>query len=195
MATLSFFTLAILFYIGVVSTAYKYNDFKHFHFSFKQRYPDTCCQLEWIDIKQGDALPKDYVLAGKFMNRNWAYIGGKWGSLAVKSDQADEKPNWIGNDDNKVYPYPILTNPNNCKIGWYKTRFNGEGLPKNSDWHFPRLDHGTKGDFGQLNGIPSKVIFTGSVDTISSLTDFTRSKPDHYELLYVDCKKSMPKTF
>lgn len=52
------------------------------------RYPDTCCQLEWTAMSQGDPLPADYIPAGVFMNRSWAFADfwAEW--------KSDQKGNW-----------------------------------------------------------------------------------------------------
>lgn len=71
------FSLTLLVISSAV--AHPFNDW-----SLGWYYPETCCQLEWTNISKGDPLPPDYVPAGKFMNRNWAYTlyTNQW-----KSDQ------------------------------------------------------------------------------------------------------------
>ena len=191
MSSIKFFIPSLTLLASIsVSIAYPYDDLKYM---WKVKpYPSTCCQLGWTDINPGDNLPKDYVKAGTFLNRNWAYVGIEGGRLGVKSDQSSEEPNWLGFHELKVNPYPILTNPKNCTIGWYTTRTSKEKVPMNPDWHFPRVDGNSKyGDFGRYNGSPSNVDFTGHVFTPRSLTGEQFSFPQNYDLLYVDCKKSI----
>lgn len=184
--------IKFFFFTGflALSVGYPYNNHKYFDDGLKNPYPNTCCQLEWTDISKGDPLPDDYVNAGKFRNRDWAFIGKKFGYIAAKSDQAWEEPNWMG--DVKVNPYPILTNPNKCSLGWHRTRFNKEEIPRNQEWFFPPLRMDRWMSFGQYQGIPAIIRFDGDVYTLSSLTDYKVSKPENYDLLYVDCKKSIP---
>ena len=190
MSSIKFFVSFLKLLASItVSIAYPYDG--HKYLDRVEPYPLTCCHLEWTDINPGDKLPKDYVKAGTFLNRDWAYVGMKNGFLGAKSDQSSEEPNWIGFPEYKVNPYPILTNPNKCYIGWYTTRFNNEELPWNPDWHFPRvMFFHTNGDFARYQGTPSWSDRFG-VRTISSLTERTISKAEHYDLLYVDCKKSI----
>ena len=71
------YSLAIIFLLSVVQTkGYPYNEFKYFddRQGIVPRFPDTCCQLEWINIGEKDALPNDHVIAGTYSNRNWAYV-------------------------------------------------------------------------------------------------------------------------
>ena len=179
-----FFTASL-----ALSTGYPYNDHKYFFPGLKNPYPDTCCQLEWTDISQGDPLPEDYVHAGRFMNRDWAFLGTEYGNIAAKSNRSVEEPNWMMAI--RVRPYPILTNPNKCSLGWYRTRFNKEEIPRNQEWFFPPLSVERWVSFGQYQGIPAKIWNNGDVDTLSSLMGGTKSKPENYDLLYVDCKKSI----
>ena len=191
MSSIKFFVSFLTISASIsVSIAYPYDDHKYFR--YVGSYPSTCCQLEWTDINPGVNLPKDYVKAGNFLNRDWAYVGLDGGYLGAKSDQSSEEPNWLDFPDKKVNPYPILTNPNKCTVGWYTTRFSKEEVPLNPDWHFPRV-WGTHnyGDFGRYQGSPSFVYHSGNVFTASSLTGATYSTPENYELLYVDCKKSI----
>lgn len=198
MITKLFFFFAFL----TLSTGYPYNDHEYFGDGLKNPYPDTCCQLEWTDILQGDPLPKDYVNAGKFMDREWAFVGTKSGRIAVKSDQAMEEPNWMGGQE--VYPYPILTNPNKCFVGWYRTRLNQEEIVSlpfqitslNQEWFFPPLS--TNGDvsFGQYKGAPAyyRLQTNGGIATLSSLKESNFDwlvDGENHDLLYVDCKKSI----
>lgn len=44
-------------------------------------------------MKKGDALPNNHVLAGAFINRNWAYIEMNIGKIGAKSDRTVEEPN------------------------------------------------------------------------------------------------------
>ena len=175
------------------TNSYPYNKFKLFRRPVTP-YLSTCCQLEWTDIKKGDPLPKDYVKAATFLNRDWAFAGVA-GWLGAKSNHPSEEPNWLGLAPEKVRPYPnaypILTNPNNCVIGWYTTKFNREVLPTNPDWHFPRTrgDH-NNGDFARYQGSPATVWSSGNVYRASSVAGFEKSKPQNYDLLYVDCKQS-----
>lgn len=176
---------------AIISNAYPYNDHKYF-MNLKNPYPANCCQLEWTDINQGDSLPANYVEAGIFLNRSWAFIGADFGKVSVKSNISHEYPNWISDNKHswKVNPYPILTNPNKCHTGWYTTKYNAEKTPKNSDWFFPPLSPFETGDFARLNGAPSHIYGSGYLDTINSLYGYKETKPKHYDLLYVDCKKS-----
>lgn len=82
-----------------------------------------------------------------------------------------------------------MTNPNKCSLGWYKTRFNGEEIPRNQEWFFPSFG-GLR--IGQYQGKPAAIYEKqGLVSTLSSLTDYKKLKPENYDLFYVDCKKSI----
>lgn len=64
-------TLTLTITKSFLAKAYPYNDFPGFDdaIGIVPRYPDTCCQLEWINIGQHDALPDDYLVAGIYNNR------------------------------------------------------------------------------------------------------------------------------
>ena len=242
-----------LVFFSVHINGYPYNDLLDKHSGFKDvaRFPDTCCQLEWTDVKQSDRLPDDYVEAGTFKGRKWAYQAMKHysgyynGRLAVKSDQPGEASNSLGNngikinrkkgeecaegfqkrskygenerprlfDENSFWCekpltieplLPILTNPNKCSLGWYRARFAEEQLPYNDDWFFPRMSGGVYGDYARFEDIPAKrgsVTYerwsmkqsesATSINVMSSLTDSVTKSPQNFDLLYVDCRKSI----
>ena len=99
-----------LFFFSVHINGYPYNDLLGKHIGFKDvaKFPDMCCQLEWTDVKQSDRLPDDYVEAGTFKGRKWAYQAMKYhseyysGRLAVKSDQSGEASNSLGYNGIKI---------------------------------------------------------------------------------------------
>lgn len=162
---------SILFVISSV------NGFPFNRLAYWWLYPETCCQLEWTEMSRGDPLPTDYVYAGEFMNRNWAYTSNKY------SWKSDQKGNYIANrnlrydvsiwsrqfnsageDTNFPHysPWYILTNPNKCVIGWYTTRFNGEEIPSDDRKVFPRISSSSYGDFAMRHGAPAATIISVS---------------------------------
>lgn len=90
--------IIIFWTLNIISLldAYDYNDA---NFSTKwsnaPRYPEDCCQLEWIDIKLGDALPKDAYIAGQIGGKNYSFTYSKIPAAALKSDIPNEYPNWL----------------------------------------------------------------------------------------------------
>ena len=92
--------------------------------------------------------------------------------------------------DFKLIPFPVLTNPNKCFIGYHKTRFRNDQLPRNKDWFFPRMSSTPYGDFARVGGSPAKRLSDGSVKRMSSLTEFKNEWVENLDL-YVDCKKSV----
>ena len=168
-----------------------------------QRYPSSCCQLEWRDININDPLPNDYVLAGTRNGINYAYVGGKSGYLGLKSILLGLEPNWlymlavhplrkIPIQWNKVYPYPILVNPNKCIIKWHTVTSRPWTLPNISDAFFPRVTSSKYGDFARTNGAGAKVARDGYVRFVTSDTEsgWNNNLP---QLMYVKCN-SVPKT-
>lgn len=156
-------------------------------------YPETCCQLKWVNIFANELLPDDYILAGEFQNRSYAFTMTSIRSSAVKSDQRREEPNWLDKSV-RVNPYPILTNPNNCTIGWYMKRFIKEEIPTRKDWFFPTLQLKTLGDFARHEGVPGRLDEKGLFARMSepSGEHFNWQELKWVELMYVDCYKSIP---
>lgn len=72
--TMSTIETLLLFFLSRSISAYHYNEYPY-NFNWKEapRYPDYCCLLEWTNITQGQELPKDWIHAGKFMNRDFAF--------------------------------------------------------------------------------------------------------------------------
>lgn len=191
----SFTVIEVVCFLSVIilSDGYPYNDFKYASdWPQAPRYPENCCQLEWRNITRNDPLPDDYVQAGSVFNRNWAFTRTNYPSTAAKSDQKGEEPNWLGLTARRQEPYPILVNPNKCSIGWYTTKVNKEKIPENKDWFFPSLGVSEYGDFLRYQGSPARN-HRGSGDVLLMETT-SRWKlagfPSHYDILYVDCKKS-----
>ena len=173
--------------------SYPFNDFRfNTWWSEIPKYPDTCCQLEWIDIKKTDPLPDSYVLAGRYMDRNWAFTRSSKPTTAAKSDRIGEAPNWVGRAELPIHPYPILSNPNNCTIGWHRTKSVKEPIPHSTDWFFPSLGRSKWGDFSRYQGSPGRTAYdTGYFLRMTSLTDFEIIEVTNIEQMYVDCKVSV----
>ena len=174
----------LIILIAEITYGYKYNRLNKFK-NITNPYPDTCCQLEFRDTVDCAHLNQHYVSAGKWYERNWGYAVKSEGDVGAKSENPCDKPYWFTCSQVFSFPrckprerYSILTNPNNCTLKYYRTRFHGERLPLNKDWHFPVVSAQGKliGDFAKRNGEVVKV------------------KPEEsmlYDLLYVDCKESL----
>lgn len=156
-------------------------------------YPKTCCQLKWVEIFANELLPDEYVVAGEFKNRTYAFTMTSIRGTAVKSDQKREEPNWLDKSV-RVNPYNILTNPNNCTIGWYMKRFMDEEIPTKKNWFFPSLQMKTLGDFARHEGIPGRLDEKGRFALMSEPSGeyFDWRENPWVELMYVDCYKSIP---
>lgn len=157
------------------------------------RYPDTCCPLEWVDIQPQERLPENYILAGEFQDRNFAFTMTAVRKTAVKSSQMFEEPNWLDNSV-RVNPYAILVNPNNCSIGWYPKRFAQEDIPVVKEWFFPTLTPSTLGDFARQEKTPGRLDKDGHFSKMNgpSGEQFEWQDLKDIELMYIDCFKSIP---
>lgn len=182
--------------ILALANGYPYNNFEyHKLWSAAPRYPGTCCQLEWIDIRPGDSLPSDYIHAGEFNHRSFAFTRSSKPLVAVKSDQRSEAAHWLGYEQFRTDYYPILSNPNNCSIGWYKKRFPKEEIPEVKEWFFPSIGFSRFGEFARYQNEPGWLDGWDNGDIAfprmrKDSADWTRN-PEDVELLYVDCYKSI----
>lgn len=156
-------------------------------------YPDHCCQLEWENITLGQSLPEDAIIPGSFYNKKWAFTRTSFPTVALKPDSASQEPNWLGaSTEGKIMPYPILTNPNKCVIGWYRTRFIMEPKPQNDHWFFPNAEYHPLGAFIKHNNYGGRFLTDGNIQGMNS--DSNSQKYDQFnggaEMLYVDCYES-----
>lgn len=183
-------TCGLLLILATSSFGYPYNDFPYSRsWPEAPRYPKNCCQLEWEDIQKNDSLPRDYIHAGTFMDRNWAFARNSYPTACAKSDQPGEVANCFGNGDGGGFPYSILTNPNKCLIGWYTSTCVRREKP-NHHWFFPSVGKSKYGDYVRYNRISgSTSMQQRSVQYLSRPEGYqTAELKREYDLLYVDCR-------
>lgn len=175
--------------------------FNYFEDTYK-RYPDDCCQLEWEEIRLGEELPKDSVIAGTFSKKKWAYMRDHdphWNTngTAVKSEDVNQKPHLLGHATyERSTIYPILVNPNRCIMGWYTTKSHGEKLPKNDHWFIPTHQQSEFGEFSKRRSTPGRILPDGSfisMFTLNSGITWQEKNGAGVDVLYVDCFKSLQK--
>ena len=161
------------------------------------KYPNSCCQLEWEDIYQGQDLPKDYVLAGYYNGYKGAFTVSKLPSTAIKFN-GYSSPDWRCKDTAGIPtgPWPILVNPNQCVLGWDKIKYRQAPKPNQGKWFFPNVDYHPSGGFARHGNTPARIDGTGYARPAYSLCwQWYHYDPNTYniELLYVDCVKSLTK--
>lgn len=113
--------IILVFYASFsISFAYHYNDFPYRNdWKDAPKYPDYCCPLEWTNMTQGKKLPKDWIHAGTFMNRDFTFARNNNPNLVhttVKSENIRDAFHWYEKDNH----CPTLTNPNHRHIDRYK---------------------------------------------------------------------------
>ena len=155
--------------------------------------PGECCQLKWQYISLGELLPRDYVLAGVWKSQKFAFTRSGSSDTAVKSERATQVPNWLGTKAPMTTRCPILTNPRNCSIGWYRKGGYTSRVPAIDGWMFATLGKSTYGDFVRYDMMPGRTLdYDGSLMAMTSESESRISiQPNNLELLYVDCIKSM----
>ena len=144
----------LIFSVLTVVHSYHYN-FYPYNENWKEapRYPDHCCPLEWINITRRQELPKDWVHAGTFKGRNFAFTRtGHHGyysfSIGVKSSRKEDAP--YGFYRQVPNPFPILTNPNKCVIDWYTTKSHKDIPKSNDEIFFPSTGHSKYGSYRSI---------------------------------------------
>ena len=93
--------------------------------------PAYCCPLVLQNHAFNDPLPKDMVFAPPLDGKRWGYGVSSTLQALVISEDRKERPTMIKLGkciEHKETEFAVLTNPNRCSIGWYKTRYDGERL-------------------------------------------------------------------
>lgn len=189
--------ISLVFFFLVIfwssALAYHYNDFPY-NATWKEapKYPNWCCPLEWTNMTQGEELPKDWVHAGTFMDREFAYSRSvPYFHTAVKSSNPSEAAYgyWYSTPN----PFPILTNPNQCHLDWYTTKYWKDIPPKNESIFYPTTGFTSYGSFAQYQSTPGRMYSDGDFMKMKSLTDYEWIRQGGVKLLYVNCLKSVTK--
>ena len=157
------------------------------------RYPDYCCPLEWVNITRGQELPKDWIHAGTFRGRNFAFTRtdqSDWSfTTGVKSSRKEEPP--YGFYWTVPNPFPILTNPNKCVIDWYTTKAHQDIPQSNDEIFFPSTGVTKYGSYAQNGGMPGMMDYRdGDFLKMTSLSTGEWYRVGGVKLMYVDCQKS-----
>ena len=175
-----------------VAHGYHYNGYPYSsEWPEAPRYPDYCCPLEWVNITRGQELPKDWIYAGTFMDRNFAFTRADqsgWSfATGVKSSRKEDVP--YGYGATVPNPFPILTNPNKCIIDWYTTKAR-QDIPQSNEIFLPTTGTSKYGSYAQYEGIPGLMSTNGHFAKMKSLSSYEYYARAGVKLLYVDCKKS-----
>ena len=190
--------LVLILSVICATNGYHYNGYPYYEESEEERtwreaphYPSYCCPLEWVNMTQGEELPKDWIRAGTFLGRNFAFSRGAKGHevTAVKSSRKDEPPYAFGFSTSN--PFPILTNPNKCHIDWYETT-RGLHFPQpNEEIFFPSTGYTQYGSYAHFQGRPGMMDYSGDFFNImTSLSSYDWYKSGGVKVMFVDCKKS-----
>ena len=95
-------------------------------------WPEHCCRLVMKEHSFGDELPKDMIIGATTDGKRWGYGRDSDGDghALVISENRRERPIKFSDSCNELdwKSFQVLTNPHKCSIGWYKTRYDGEGF-------------------------------------------------------------------
>ena len=188
--------LFLILSVICATNGYHYNGYPLFtERSSAPRYPSYCCPLEWVDMTQGEELPKDWIHAGTFEGRNFFFSrGAKGGAItAIKSSRNDEPPYAFGWDTPN--PFPILTNPNKCHIDWYTKKARQDAPRSNEEIFFPSTGFSQYGSYAQFHGRPGFTDSVGDFANMTSLSSYDWFKSGGVKVMFVDCKKSFPNMY
>jgi len=172
---------------------------------FTSNYPKSCCQLDWVYITLGQPLPEAFVPSGGINNTVYGYsysTGPQFSEglmPAFKSADRRSEPNWLGNYRYRIYPYPILTNPNKCNLNSYQIQPHDrekprEGMKRDLGPSFvvPTLDKDGLIPFSVYGHLPVYYNFkTGDIKLLTGPQEhITLDAPSGpVDILYVGCSE------
>lgn len=166
-------------------------------------WPDYCCKLSWEKIGSDGYLPKNFIEAGNIGGQPWAYamvVGSPYMYVLQESPINKYMYNTASCSDmaGKTESY-ILTNPNKCKINWYKKRYEDEVFNATFTGHLFKSGQEFAPSVANqyfLRYINSSDQIPGVIDTdYRQMGTFcpneTTFKFSMFEILTVDCLKSL----
>ncbi|KAJ6647128.1 Formin-like protein 1, partial [Pseudolycoriella hygida] len=169
---------------------------------------ETCCQLKWLyvtDLGNGrKAIPSTAILFGEHNNRK-VYMG-KYGSYTDVGFITDEQLEFYticvdnGNSVTQINSWNgvfVLSNPNNCQIGWLpkiknQRVFNTMGKQFQSHTGPGQIFSRIASPDGVIVGVTNSAAVGNFLGTALNKKCYTESNTQA-QLLYVDCEKSLTK--